>query len=120
MNEIDAGALDGFLAEAEGPVVMLNLLRFQPDGGRERYQQYIAKLGEGVRQRYGLEVLYMGDGGRALIAEEGQSWDAVALVRYPNRAAFVSMSRDPEYREAAHLRAAALVESVLQPTIPVR
>ncbi len=31
-------ALDRFLSEDNGePVVMLNLLRFRPDGGREHY-----------------------------------------------------------------------------------
>jgi hypothetical protein len=36
MIEIDERALDALLAEDPGgPVVMLNLLRFRPDGGRE-------------------------------------------------------------------------------------
>ena len=41
-------------AEDEGPVVMLNLLRFAPDGGRERYAEYgaaVAPLLEGVGAR---------------------------------------------------------------------
>ncbi|WP_218590402.1 DUF1330 domain-containing protein [Pseudonocardia oceani] len=66
----------------------------------------------------GLEVLHLGDGGRALVADEGQAWDTVVLVRYPSRQAFVDVVRDPEYRAGAHLRAEALVESVLQPTVP--
>ncbi|CAM5674453.1 hypothetical protein SALBM311S_00497 [Streptomyces alboniger] len=43
----------------------------------------------------------------------------VALVRYPNRQAFVDVVRDPEYRAVAHLRSEALMEAVLQPTSPV-
>ena len=40
--DFDDAALERFLAEdAGGPVVMLNLLRFRPDGGRERYQEYV-------------------------------------------------------------------------------
>lgn len=81
--------------------------------------RYVEHLRAGVHQRYGLEVLYLGDGGRALVADEGQAWDTVVLVRYPSRQAFVdNMVRDPEYRAGAHLRAEALVESVLQPTVP--
>lgn len=120
MIEIDERALERLVGQGEGPVVMLNLLRFRPDGGRESYRRYAEALGAGVHDRYGLEVLYSGEGGPALVAEPGQEWDSVVLVRYPNRQAFVDMVRDPEYRAAAHLRAEALVESVLQPTAPER
>ena len=43
----------------------------------------------------------------------------VVLVRYPDRQAFVDMIRDPDYRAGAHLRSDALVETVLQPTVPL-
>ncbi|CAM5743649.1 hypothetical protein SALBM311S_11234 [Streptomyces alboniger] len=120
MIEIEDRDLDVLLGEDPGgPVVMLNLLRFRPDGGRESYQRYADALGAGINARYGLRVEYLGAGGRALVAEEGQAWDMVALVRYPNRQAFVDMIRDPEYRAVTHLRSEALVESVLQPTSPM-
>ncbi|MFI7311880.1 DUF1330 domain-containing protein [Streptomyces hygroscopicus] len=120
MIEIDGRELDTLLAEDPGgPVVMLNLLRFRPDGGRESYQRYADALGAEINARYGLRVEYLGDGGRALVAEDGQAWDMVALVRYPDRRAFVDMIRDPDYRAAAHLRSEALVEAVLQPTSPI-
>ncbi|GLV77094.1 DUF1330 domain-containing protein [Streptomyces hygroscopicus] len=120
MIEIDDRELDTLLAEDPGgPVVMLNLLRFRPDGGRESYQRYADALGAEINARYGLRVEYLGDGGRALVAEDGQAWDMVALVRYPDRRAFVDMIRDPDYRAAAHLRSEALVEAVLQPTSPI-
>ena len=120
MIEIDDRAMDTMLAEDPGgPVVMLNLLRFSPDGGRESYQRYAEALRGGISARYGVQVEYLGEGGRALVAEDGQAWDMVALVRYPDRKAFVSMIRDPEYRAITHLRSQALVESVLQPTVPM-
>ncbi|CAK7286388.1 DUF1330 domain-containing protein [Streptomyces sp. RM1] len=120
MIEIDDRELDTLLADDPGgPVVMLNLLRFRPDGGRESYQRYAEALGRSINARYGLSVEYLGNGGRALVAEEGQAWDMVLLVRYPDRKAFADMIRDPEYQAAAHLRSEALVESVLQPTTPV-
>lgn len=119
MIEIEDHDLDVLLEEDPGgPVVMLNLLRFRPDGGRESYQRYADALGAGINARYGLQVEYLGVGGRALVAEDGQAWDMVALVRYPNRQAFVDMIRDPEYRAVTHLRSEALVEAVLQPTSP--
>jgi uncharacterized protein (DUF1330 family) len=100
-----------------GPVVMLNLLRFAP-GGRETYAQYARALRETFLPRYGGEVIYAGDGDRPLVAEAGQHWDAVLLVRYPSRAAFSRMVADPEYQEVTRLRTAALQEAVLQPTVP--
>jgi uncharacterized protein (DUF1330 family) len=119
MIEIDERALDALLAEDPGgPVVMLNLLRFRPDGGRESYRRYAEALGPAINARYGLRVEFLGDGGRALVAEDGQAWDTVALVRYPSRQAFVDMVRDPEYRAGEHFRTGALLESVLQPTTP--
>ncbi|KPI12539.1 protein of unknown function DUF1330 [Actinobacteria bacterium OK006] len=120
MIEIEDRDLDVLLAEDPGgPVVMLNLLRFRPDGGRESYQRYADALGAGINARYGLQVEYLGAGGRALVAEDGQAWDMVALVRYPNRQAFADMIRDPEYRAVTHLRSEALIEAVLQPTSPM-
>src|SRR4051794_36107055 len=63
--------------------------------------------------RYGGEVLYAGDGGTPLAAEQGQDWDAVLLVRYPSREAFSRMVADPEYQQVTHLRTQALTEAVL-------
>jgi len=109
-------ALDQFLEADDGqPIVMLNLLRFKPDGGRERYAEYIAAVTP-IGDEYGVEPTYFGDGLPALSAEDGQAWDAVLLVRYPNRGAFVAMLTDARYEQTAGpLREAALVEAVLQP-----
>ena len=108
--------LDRFLAEDDGkPVVMLNLLRFRPDGGRERYFEYVNMVGPLVA-RYGAEIVYAGDGSTPLAAEPGQSWDTVALVRYPSRRALADMIADPAYESADAVRMSALTEAVLQPT----
>ncbi len=64
-------------------------------------------------------VVYFGHGVVPLVAEDGQGWDAVLLVSYPSRRAFSDMVRDPGYQEGTHLRTEALVEAVLQPTVPV-
>jgi len=101
-----------------GPVVMLNLLRFRADG-RESYARYADALGSRFLARYGAEVLYAGEGSTVLAAEPGQEWDMVLLVRYPSREAFSRMVADPEYQEVTHLRSEALVEAVLQATVPV-
>lgn len=111
--------LKTFLADDPGgPVVMLNLLRFRRDeDGRASYAAYLAHFRAHAEPR-GAEILYLGDGDTALVAEDGQAWDAVLLVRYPSRQAFSDMVADPGYQEGTHLRTNALTEAVLQATVP--
>ncbi|WP_224242323.1 DUF1330 domain-containing protein [Hyalangium gracile] len=99
-----------------GPVVMLNLLRFT-EGGRASYDEYARAIGPFLK-KVGGQVVYAGDGSTTLVAEPGQSWDAVLLVRYPSRTAFLEMVADPEYQKITHLRTRALKEAVLQATTP--
>jgi uncharacterized protein (DUF1330 family) len=106
--------LKRFLEEDDGgPVVMLNLLRFKPDGGRESYNKY-ARAIVPFLQAVGGEVVFLGDSGGVPLVGDG--WDAVLLVRYPSRAAFSQMVADPEYQAITHLRTEALDAAVLQPT----
>ncbi len=110
--------LQRFLAQPDdgAPVVMLNLLRFR-DGDRAGYEAYMRATAPHLA-KVGGTLLYAGVGDAALIAEPGQAWDAVLLVRYPSRAAFLAMVADPAYQAITHLRHDALVEAVLQPTHP--
>lgn len=116
MLTIIEDAFERFLNEDDGqPIVMLNLLRFQQDGGGERYTNYLA-VAAPIVARFGAEIVYVGNGLPPLSAEPGQAWDAVALVRYPNRRAFADMAMDADYRDrAAPMREAALAEALLQP-----
>lgn len=105
--------LKRFLQEDDGqPVVMLNLLRFVP-GGQSRYEEYLRHFRPHAAA-VGAQVLYLGRGSTAVVAETGQDWDAVLLVRYPSRSAFSRMVRDPGYQQGTHLRTEALQEAVLQ------
>jgi uncharacterized protein (DUF1330 family) len=111
---------EGFLAFAgrageDAPVAMLNLLAFEPDGGRERYEEY----GEAVApllDRVGGRIVFLGAAGTALLGTA--SWDLVALVEYPSRQAFLDMTGSPEYQRIAHLRTEALARSELHPLDP--
>lgn len=112
IDRLNEEALEAFAKRAgDGPVFMLNLLEFQPEGGAERYAEY----GEAVAP------LFEGAGGRAIFAGrpaedligEG-SWDLVLLVSYPTRQAFLDMVSSPEYLEITHLRSEALVRSELR------
>ncbi len=96
---------------ADGPVFMLNLLEFQPDGGAERYAEY----GEAVAPllaRTGGKAVFAGTPSESLIGEG--SWDLVVLVSYPTRQAFLDMVSSPEYQAIEHLRAEALLRSELR------
>ena len=111
--------MKAFLAEApDEPVTMLNLLRFA-DGGAARYAEYLAHFRR-TAAPFGAEIVYYGHGRAPVVAEPGQAWDAVLLVRYPSRKAFSDMVRDPDYQAGTHLRSGSLVEAVLQPTVEVR
>jgi uncharacterized protein (DUF1330 family) len=96
---------------ADGPVFMLNLLEFQPDGGAERYGEY----GEAVAPlfaRAGGKPIFAGRPAESLIGEG--TWDLMVLVSYPTRQAFLEMVSSPEYQAIEHLRREALVRSELR------
>jgi uncharacterized protein (DUF1330 family) len=96
----------------EGPVTMLNLLAFKPDGGRERYMEY----GEAVfplLEKAGGRVVFQGAAAPVVLGDE--SWDLVLLVEYPTRRAFLDMVGSPEYQAIAHLRTEALRRGELHP-----
>jgi uncharacterized protein (DUF1330 family) len=102
--------------DADGEVVMLNLLRFA-EGGRPSYERYAHEIQPFLR-KVGGRVVYMGDCSTSLVPAEGSGWDAVLLVAYPSREAFSAMVADPEYQQITHLRTEALEAAVLQATTP--
>lgn len=108
----DRQAMAAFASRAsEGPVYMLNLLEFQPDGGAERYAEYgaaVAPLLEGV----GGEPVFAGRPAEHLIGEG--SWDLMMVVSYPTRQAFLDMVSSPEYQAIEHLRSESLRRSELR------
>ncbi len=114
LNQEGFAAFSG-RAEEETPVVMLNLLAFKPDGGRERYEEY----GEGVApllEKAGGRIVFLGEPSPALLG--GEAWDLVVLVEYPSRQAFLDMIGSEEYAAIGHLRSEALVKGELHPMDP--
>lgn len=113
----------------EGPVAMLNLLRFrdmadysdhpdlapdEPITGVEAYRLY----GRGVMPLLaaaGGEVTHDGEGGPFLIGPTDETWDSCLLVRYPNVAAFGAMTSSEDYLAIVGHRMAALADSRLLP-----
>ena len=107
-----------FVAEDDGePIIMLNLLAFDGEEGRATYTEYAGKTFPHL-QRVNGEVLYFGSAQTPLVPDTETQWDAVMLVKYPSRSAFLEMVGDPEYQKISKLRTAALKDAVLQPTQP--
>jgi uncharacterized protein (DUF1330 family) len=115
MVALSPNALEAFFAEEDDTaIVMLNLIRFEPDGGRERYLQYI-EMAKPSLDRFGAKILFCGDGLPLLTEGDAQEWDGVTVVQYPSRAAFKDMVADPEYQVAFRVGAASIADIVLQP-----
>lgn len=100
-----------------GPVVMLNLLRYDGEEGKASYAKYAEAVIPHL-ERVGGEVVYAGDCTTEVVAAEGHDWDAVLLVRYPSRQKFLEMVMDPGYQEITGLRTDGLDAAVLQATRP--
>ncbi len=106
--------------DSDESVVMLNLLKYRDvaasgfgvDGmtGEAAYREYGRRFAE-LHPRFGGEPIWMGRAGNTVIGPTDERWDIAILVRYPSRAQFVAMFRDPDYQAIAPIRAAALEDS---------
>jgi uncharacterized protein (DUF1330 family) len=110
------------LAESgeEGPVVMLNLLRFAKaagddsgKSGAESYDTYGEQMRAIMAER-GIKLLWRGRADSVVIGDDdADGWDMVLLVQYPSRKAFLEMAGSKEYDKVGEHRTAALVDSRL-------
>lgn len=106
-------------AAAQGnhnPVVMVNLLSFDGEDGRDSYLRYAAAV-QPFLDRVGGSVVYAGNAEQTIIGGSDKPWwDVIVLVRYPSRAKFLQMVLDPSYRAVAEHRTVALQTSALVAT----
>ena len=115
----------------DGEVVMINLLHFDRSGteneanddgsggspgenvGQDAYRDYSDQVITMVEARGG-KLLWVGRPEQVLIGDsEADAWDMVALVSYPNRAAFIDMVTSPSYGKAHVDRERGLDRTVL-------
>lgn len=94
----------------ECPLVMVNLLKFNSEGGEEAYRIYSERF-MAIMEPLGVEVVFRGDCMMTAIGED--EWDEVIVVKYPSRDAFDEMERNPAYQEAFQYRTDALLDSRL-------
>ncbi len=102
----------------EGPVVMLNLLKFAEktgDGemtGAESYQRY-GELASPLVAKHGGTLVWSGVPTQQLIGDMDYDWDLVLLVSWPKRQNLLDLVGDPEYEEISRYRGDGLVRSML-------
>lgn len=102
----------------DGPIYMVNLLRFNAEAksedgrdtdltGREAYNLYGQAVSK-IIQDYDGEVMFVGDVTFLSLGQVEDLWDEVAIAKYPNRAALLAMSSSPQWQAAAVHRSAGL------------
>jgi len=103
----------------DGEVVMLNLLKFKDlagDGegtGAEAYGRYGDAVTEMVESQGG-RMVWIGRAEHVFIGDvDANDWDAVALVSYPSRQAFLDMVATAEYGEIHRHRESGLERTVV-------
>jgi uncharacterized protein (DUF1330 family) len=95
------------------PLTMINLLRFKQPGGAARYARYAREVQPHL-DRVGAMPIYAGTAEALVIGESLRPWwDAIIVVRYPTRQAFVDMATGEGYAEVHEHRGAALERSEL-------
>jgi len=105
MNSImpSTEALQRFAQAPEtGKVVMLNLLKFKPGNGAASYHEYGREVAK-ILERIGARILFAGPVAQSVIGNDGD-WDAIAIVEYPSRRAFLEMGMSAEYQAIHHFR----------------
>jgi uncharacterized protein (DUF1330 family) len=114
-------------AQADHPVVMLNLNRYReraayegevPGGlvadvsGHEAYVRYGA-VAVAVLARLGGRVLWQADASLTVVGDETDRYDEVIAVWYPSLGAFLALATDQEILAARAHRAAGLERAAL-------
>jgi uncharacterized protein (DUF1330 family) len=100
---------------AEGPVVMVNLLRFKPTAdapdagvsGEESYRRYANQMIAFVESKGG-RVIWSGRIDSQVLGGGGEGFHMIGLMEYPSRQAFLEIANDPYVHEIAVHRTAGL------------
>lgn len=111
-------AMAFFQGEDDGPMCMVNLLKFRDkaqyaDGsepelsGREAYMRYGAAV-QACLASVGGSARFTGSVSDLLLGEVEELWDMVAIAEYPSRAAMLQMVQSPEYQAITKHRDAGL------------
>ncbi len=115
----------------DGPVTMLNLLRFRevadysvspelapthPLSGHEAYDLYIEHTRPYLMESGG-SITFLGDGGHMFIGPADERWDVVMLIKQNSIDDFFAFASNEAYLAGMGHRAAALADSRLLPVV---
>lgn len=91
-------------AYSNRPAVFVNLLDFGGPEARARYLTEYARPALELVSAHGGSLLWAGPIDQQLVGDAGGEWDYAAFVRWPSRAAFVSMMESDDYRTLHDVR----------------
>ncbi len=113
----------------DGPVVMLNMLRFReiadyslspelapatPISGAQAYRLDLAAVEPRMKARGG-GILFLGESGPFLLGPAEERWDMILLASWPALSMLAASPADQAYRAIEGHRTAALEDSRLLP-----
>ena len=111
-------------SDLDGEVVMVNLLKFRrasgsgEGSGREAYGKYGDAVVKMIEAQGG-KLLWFGQARHVFIGDvDANDWDAVGIVSYPSRQAFLEMVSAPSYHEAHEHRDGEKVGAHGTPRLP--
>lgn len=129
LDATETAGRDFVMRAKDGPVTMLNLLRFRetadysahpdlapanPITGREAYKRYMAHTLPFLKESGG-EVSMLADAAGFLIGPADEQWDMVLVVRHAGVKPFLAFAQNQDYLAGIGHRTAALADSRLLP-----
>ncbi len=106
-------SLAELLPDIEGPIVMVNFLRFKPGGGSKSYGKYASAFAE-MLEAAGGKFVFQGRVEGKIVGDV--DWHAIALVEYPSRQSVIDILASPEYDAIHHWREDGLEQTLLYAT----
>lgn len=131
LNVTDDAGRAFFMRGNQGPIVMLNLLRFRdiadytatPElapaeaiSGEQAFELYIDHT-RPFLEASGGRIRFLGKGGPWLIGPEGERWDMAMLIEQESVASFMAWNSHADYLKGIGHRTAALLDSRLLPLV---
>ena len=113
-------------AEDDGPVFMVNLMKYRAvadyeDGsfsgrtGREADDEYTPIA---ILRDIGAQIVFAAEVERQLIGD-APKWDRVGVVKYPSRAAFLGMQRRSDFQEKHVHKDAGMEQTIVMACTPL-
>ena len=92
-------------SDHQGPVDMVNVLRFKPSR-RSEYEKY-AKAIFGFMKDFGMEVIYSGDVFSTILGDD-EFFHHIVIMRYPSKEKFIEFSSSEKWKAIEHHRTEGL------------